>query len=118
MTTGSYDNEGVAERRAQKALTEKVGVSLVGRAATSSGALGSGASECAGTCAAGVTAIRSTPEHAEAHSWPGDRLRRPAARRSGTGLPRSIGLRRRPVRVRSASAPSAGLLRLATKTRH
>lgn len=31
MTTESYESEGVAERRAQKVLTEKVGVSLVRR---------------------------------------------------------------------------------------
>jgi hypothetical protein len=36
MTTESYENESVAERRAQKALTEKVGVSLVRRNRASS----------------------------------------------------------------------------------
>jgi hypothetical protein len=36
MTTESYESEGVAERRAQKLLTEKVGVSLVRRSRTSS----------------------------------------------------------------------------------
>ena len=30
-TTGSYEGEGTAERRAQKKLTEKVGVRLVQR---------------------------------------------------------------------------------------
>ena len=35
MTTASYENEGIAERRAQKALTEKVGVSLVRRSRAS-----------------------------------------------------------------------------------
>jgi hypothetical protein len=31
MTTETYESEGQAERQAQKALTEKVGVSLVRR---------------------------------------------------------------------------------------
>jgi hypothetical protein len=31
MTDESYESEGVAERRAQKVLTEKVGVSLIRR---------------------------------------------------------------------------------------
>jgi hypothetical protein len=31
MTTGSYESEGVAERRAQRELTERVGVRLVRR---------------------------------------------------------------------------------------
>jgi hypothetical protein len=35
MSTESYESEGVAERRAQKKLTEKVGVSLVRRGKTS-----------------------------------------------------------------------------------
>ena len=35
MTTKSYENEGVAERQAQKALTEKVGVSRVRRSRAS-----------------------------------------------------------------------------------
>ena len=96
MTTESYENEGVAERRAQKALTEKVGVSLVHRSRASKVEHLEVALRNARARAAGVTAIRSTPEHAEAHSWPRDRPARPAARRSGTGLPRSIGLRRRP----------------------
>jgi hypothetical protein len=35
MTTESYETEGVAERQAQKALTDKVGVSLVRRSKAS-----------------------------------------------------------------------------------
>ena len=31
MTTESYETEGIAERKAQKELTERVGVSLVRR---------------------------------------------------------------------------------------
>ena len=62
MTTASYENEGVAERRAQKALTERSACRLSAGAgpAASSGALGSGASECAGTLR------RREPPHGEA----------------------------------------------------
>jgi hypothetical protein len=35
ITTESYETEGVAERQAQKALTDKVGVSLVRRSKAS-----------------------------------------------------------------------------------
>jgi hypothetical protein len=36
MATESYESEGVAERRAQKVLTEKVGVTLLRRSKASS----------------------------------------------------------------------------------